>query len=631
MGNPMEKVDMNYEYIIVGAGPAGVQAAYYLEKAGRNYMILERGDKPCFFFEKFPRHRTLISINKRFNYFPEDDYNMRHDWNSLLSDDPEMRFTKYSEELFPPADLIVKYTKDFVDKFNIKVTYNTTVEKIGRKTNSAGATEFFIRTKDTTYKSQVLIMATGAMKEKLPNIPGIELAKQYSEHSIDQKEYENKKVSIIGGGNSAFETADHLSGHAAIVHMHADNGFKLAWDTHFPGDLRAINNSIIDMFHLKSIHGLRKATPTKIEEVFVDGQRKLKMYFDQELPNWEPPRTGHLSDTYDEIIFCTGWYYIIDEMWEDNCKPDINPCGKFPTQKATWESTNIDNLFFAGTVTQGRDRRAASSFIHGFRYSAKCLALMLNHLRHGDPLPQENFSSIDMDTISKFIAQRLSTTSALYQLNYGVLCDMLVFNPEENVAGKKVENMKDIKGSAKYYYELPTEWALSHPAFKNQEHMWVVILKDGKSNYPTWQGALDFTTPPRMMDFDLPCQGFIQPIIRQYRFGELVSETALGGNFVVRLDQHQLSGDLNPTRSLNKMKKLMCEEFKVNHDSIVDKMYSDENLDTMFTIWDDAKIAEHKKMEAEKFTPKPCRQGGVSPPKWQRAGKDLSIQLVPDH
>ncbi|MDJ8948225.1 NAD(P)-binding domain-containing protein, partial [Clostridium perfringens] len=76
MGNPQERVDKYHEYVIVGAGPAGVQAAYYLEKAGRDYVILEKGDKPGYFFETYPRHRTLISINKRFNYFPEDDYNL---------------------------------------------------------------------------------------------------------------------------------------------------------------------------------------------------------------------------------------------------------------------------------------------------------------------------------------------------------------------------------------------------------------------------------------------------------------------------------------------------------------------------------------------------------------------------
>ncbi|ELU10057.1 hypothetical protein CAPTEDRAFT_221425 [Capitella teleta] len=509
--------DKYHEYVIVGAGPAGVQAAYYLEKAGRDYVILEKGDKPGYFFETYPRHRTLISINKRFNYFPEDDYNLRHDWNSLLSDDTEMRFTKYSDQLFPSADILVKYMADYCKKFNIKIDFNVELEKVSRKTNKEGITEFCLQCNNSSYKCQVLIMACGAMKEKLPNIPGIELATKYSEHSIKQEDYENKKITIIGGGNSGFETADHLSGHAAIIHMHSDNGYKLAWDSHFPGDLRAINNSIIDMFHLKSIHGLRKASPTKIEEVFVNGKRQLKMYFDQHLPHWEPPCTAHLSDTYDDIIFCTGWYYVLPEMWDDSCKPDVSECGKYPNQKPTWESTNIDNLYFAGTVTQGRDRRAASSFIHGFRYSAKCLALMLNMLRHNDPMPQEHFSPIDMDQIAKFIAKRLSTSSALYQLNYGVLCDLMVLNPEEDLKGKAFEEGKTLKGSAKYFYELPTEWALNDNKFKSQEHLWVIILKDGKSSYPQWQGALDFVTPPRMKDFDLPCQGFIQPIIRRYR------------------------------------------------------------------------------------------------------------------
>lgn len=116
-----------------------------------------------------------------------------------------MRFTEYTDELFPPADLLVKYIADFCKHFNIKVTYNTTVQKIGRK-DVGGKKEFVIRTENgTTYHAKTLIMATGAMKEKLPNIPGIELATLYSEHSIKQEDYVNKKISIIGGGNSGFE------------------------------------------------------------------------------------------------------------------------------------------------------------------------------------------------------------------------------------------------------------------------------------------------------------------------------------------------------------------------------------------------------------------------------------------
>src|SRR5436190_20460798 len=74
-----------YDYVIVGAGPAGLQLAYFLEKAGRSYQVLESGPRPGTFFETFPRHRTLISINKVYTGREDPEFNLRHDWNSLLT------------------------------------------------------------------------------------------------------------------------------------------------------------------------------------------------------------------------------------------------------------------------------------------------------------------------------------------------------------------------------------------------------------------------------------------------------------------------------------------------------------------------------------------------------------------
>jgi len=34
-----------HDYIVVGAGPGGLQLGYFLERAGRDYVILERADK----------------------------------------------------------------------------------------------------------------------------------------------------------------------------------------------------------------------------------------------------------------------------------------------------------------------------------------------------------------------------------------------------------------------------------------------------------------------------------------------------------------------------------------------------------------------------------------------------------
>ena len=72
-----------HEYCIIGAGPAGkiylytyleafkkfffkgIQLAYFLHEAKRDYIVFERSHAPGAFFRKYPRHRKLISINKR--------------------------------------------------------------------------------------------------------------------------------------------------------------------------------------------------------------------------------------------------------------------------------------------------------------------------------------------------------------------------------------------------------------------------------------------------------------------------------------------------------------------------------------------------------------------------------------
>ena len=59
----------------------------------------------------------------------------------------------------------------------------------------------------------------------------------YSKHSLDKQQYKNKMILIIGGGNSAFEVGDHLSGAAAIVHIAFNKRIQFAWDTHYVGKL----------------------------------------------------------------------------------------------------------------------------------------------------------------------------------------------------------------------------------------------------------------------------------------------------------------------------------------------------------------------------------------------------------
>ena len=59
------------------------------------------------FFTRYPRHRTLISINKRFTGTTNYEFNMRHDWNSLICNNRSLEMRHYSKEYFPGADTYV--------------------------------------------------------------------------------------------------------------------------------------------------------------------------------------------------------------------------------------------------------------------------------------------------------------------------------------------------------------------------------------------------------------------------------------------------------------------------------------------------------------------------------------------
>ena len=54
------------------------------------------------------------------------------DWNSLLSDDPRLRFTRYTERYFPDADDLVRYLADFAATLRLRIGYGTRVRSVAR-------------------------------------------------------------------------------------------------------------------------------------------------------------------------------------------------------------------------------------------------------------------------------------------------------------------------------------------------------------------------------------------------------------------------------------------------------------------------------------------------------------------
>jgi thioredoxin reductase len=507
----------HHDSIIVGAGPAGLQMAYFLEQAHRDSLILEASDTAGSFFASQPRHRTLISLNKRFNVYPEDDYNMRFDWNSLLTDDYGHLFRSYSPDLYPHADHLLQYLRDFADKYDLKIRYNTRINAIARGAGEAGG---FVLTDEAqaTYHCDRLLMATGAVGPYVPDIEGIELAEGYEHHDIDRTRFENKRVLIIGRGNSAFEVANHLAGHAGLIHIAVgDRPPTHAWQTHFVGDLRAINNTVIEMYQLKSLHstlGFEVKTLTRQ----ADGT--VAAYMHADVPNWTRPGTLKITLVYDHVIRCTGWTYTTPALFAPDVVPAMDARTKFPLVNARGESS-VPGLFYIGTAAAGRERRAASGFIHGFRYTIRTLFRLLEERDHGVPLPSRQFSlrdREDLEKVAESILLRLSQTSALYQL-FGVLTDVLVFAP----------------GTVTLFPELPVADVLERETFTSRDDIVLMTLEYGFHHYPAEASALDFIFPTDDPDAR-DCTAFLHAIFRHYCRGALEREVHLGESLVIRYD-----------------------------------------------------------------------------------------------
>ncbi len=301
---------MDYDVVIVGAGPAGLSAGIAAARKGLNYLILEKG--------------TLVNS---IYHFPK---NMVFFTTPELLEIGGLPFTTPFEK--PTRTEALRYYRKVVDAYSLRINFDEEVTAVG----CAEIHTFQVDSRNDTGASRTLlahtvVLATGYYDH--PNLLGVpgENLPHVSHYYTEPHGYYRKQVVVVGGNNSAAEAAlDLYRAGAKVTLLHRRSRLGDAIKYWLRPD---IENRIKE-----------RAISARFESQVVE-IRNRSLVFEREGALEEIPAEG--------VFLLTGYHPDSGflrragiSIHDETCAPEHN--------QDTLE-TNVAGLYLAGAVVSGRE------------------------------------------------------------------------------------------------------------------------------------------------------------------------------------------------------------------------------------------------------------------------------------
>jgi putative flavoprotein involved in K+ transport len=331
--------------IVVGAGQAGLASAYHLQNRNIDYLVLEASKQTAGSWPNYYDSLTLFSP-ARYSSLPE----------YVFPGDPDR---------YPTKEEVVTYLTDYAKHFHFPIRTGEKVKRIQKKNNL-----FQIETESRhQFLAKTIIAATGAFSHPfLPNIQGKEQYKGRILHSCHYRKavaFQNQRVVVVGGGNSAVQIAYELT-QVAKVSIATRNPISfspqriLGKDVHF-----WLKISGLDRFSLaKGLATKVSVLDTGVYQESIDNgkpdRREMFEKFTEEGVMW---KDGTIEKV-DAVIFGTGYRPNVAYL---ESLPKALDCQGNPIQQ-NGVSTHVEGLYFVGLNGQ---RSFASSTLRGVGRDAK--------------------------------------------------------------------------------------------------------------------------------------------------------------------------------------------------------------------------------------------------------------------
>lgn len=323
----------NYDLIIIGGGPTGLNCAIAAERAGLRYLVLEKGLLVNSIYH-FPINMTFFSTSKLLE----------------IGDTP---FISHTEK--PTRREALEYYRRLQQSYGLKVKLYEPVLDMERQSDG----KYLIRSERSKYLADSVIVATGFYDTpRLMNVPGEDLPK-VKHYYDDAHPYIGQKVLVIGAANSACDVALETWNKGAEVTM------AVREDEIYPRVKYWIRPNIENRIREGSITAYFKTVVKEIRprEVVLEGQ------------------DGRFTIENDFVLAMTGYkpnYELLGRLGLEIPNDDH----QIPVHDPETLETSLPNVYLAGVVCAGM--KTSTLFIENTRDHGEIIIRQI--LAHRDKL-----------------------------------------------------------------------------------------------------------------------------------------------------------------------------------------------------------------------------------------------------